>query len=253
MKKILIIEDDKNIKEALLEIFREMNYEPVAFTSAEEGVKYIDKNIPDLIICDIQLPGIDGFKFLEKIKKDDRLKLMPFIFLTARAEKEDWRKGMNIGADDYIIKPFKLAELLYVVDSKIGKYDELKSLIKSKKKDAEIEIFSMDNKLQKLDKNSFKQFQIKEIILIEAADQYTNLFLTNSRKLLIRKPIKDWEKILPGNIFLKAHRAYLVNKNFIENAGEVEPRNLTLQLKEIKKTINVSKRNISKIKKALQI
>lgn len=252
MKKILLIEDDKNIKESLTEVLTELNFNIIPFITAEDGEKYLLNNRPDLIICDVQLPGINGFEFLEKIQNNNKLNLIPFIFLTAKAEKEDWRKGMNIGADDYIIKPFKLTELLHVINSKIQKFENIKSL-GSEISQNRIEIFDLEDKVQDLEKSGFRQFQIKDIIYVEASDQYTTINLSNSKKIIFRKPIKDWEVSLPKNHFIKPHRSYIINKNFVKDIIQTDSEEIFIELIGISKKFKVSSRKVSEIRKQFKL
>lgn len=131
MNQLLIIEDDLDVLENLKDIFEYANYK--VFTS-ESGVKALSilKEInPDLIICDINMPQMNGIEFLEIIKRNPDTYAIPFIFLTAMTEKEYLRKAMNLGADDFITKPFDNDEIVSAVRSKIDKFSNLKSKIES--------------------------------------------------------------------------------------------------------------------------
>ena len=126
MKKILLIEDNDDIRNNTAEILELSNYK---VTTAENGKKGLEKALeqhPDLIICDIMMPVLDGYGVLHAIHKNDTFKNIPFIFLTAKTERSDFRKGMELGADDYITKPFTGTELLHAVDSRLNKLELLK-------------------------------------------------------------------------------------------------------------------------------
>ena len=121
MKKILVIEDNKDILENIEEILELSNYK--VFT-AENGRLGIDQAIihePDLIVCDIMMPELDGYGVLHIIQTNSRLRDIPFIFLTARTEQNDIRKGMSMGADDYILKPFDPTDLLNAIEIRLKK------------------------------------------------------------------------------------------------------------------------------------
>jgi CRP/FNR family transcriptional regulator, cyclic AMP receptor protein len=126
MKKILLIEDNDDIRNNTAEILELSNYKVVVAENGKVGVaKALEQN-PDLIICDIMMPVLDGYGVLHAVHKNESIKNTPFIFLTAKAERNDYRRAMELGADDYITKPFSGTELLNAVDSRLKKHDLLK-------------------------------------------------------------------------------------------------------------------------------
>ena len=126
MKKILLIEDNEDVRDNTSEILESANYKVIVAENGKTGVEKALEYLPDLIICDIMMPVLDGYGVLQAIHKNDKLKNIPFIFLTAKTERGDFRKGMELGADDYITKPFSGTELLSAVDSRLKKIDLLK-------------------------------------------------------------------------------------------------------------------------------
>src|SRR5665811_770251 len=115
MKSILLIEDNDELRENTAEILELANYKVVSAANGKLGIKAALKNKPDLIICDVMMPELDGYGVLHLINKNTELSGIPFIFLTAKSERSDLRKGMEMGADDYITKPFTC--LLYTSPS----------------------------------------------------------------------------------------------------------------------------------------
>ena len=126
MKKILLIEDNDDIRENTAEILELSNYDVIVAENGKIGVEKAIKFLPDLIICDIMMPGLDGYGVLHAVHRNETIKNTPFIFLTAKTERSDFRKGMELGADDYITKPFEGIELLNAVESRLKKIDLLK-------------------------------------------------------------------------------------------------------------------------------
>ncbi|QVY65564.1 response regulator [Polaribacter sp. Q13] len=126
MKKILLIEDSKDVRENTAEILELENYEVSTAENGKIGVEKALKIHPDLIICDIMMPELDGYGVFKQLQSNLKTASIPFIFLTAKSEKSDLRKGMNLGADDYLIKPFEEAELLDAIACRINKNDFLK-------------------------------------------------------------------------------------------------------------------------------
>lgn len=127
MKKILLIEDHQEIRENTAEILTLANYKVLEAENGKVGVDIAKTEKPDLIICDIMMPQLDGYGVLHMLSKNPATSGIPFIFLTAKAEKEDFRKGMNLGADDYLTKPFDDLELLDAIEMRLKKNEILKS------------------------------------------------------------------------------------------------------------------------------
>lgn len=126
-KKIVLIEDNKAVRENIVEILELASYEVHAASNGKKGVDLVMKENPDLIICDIMMPELDGYGVLHMLSKNVKTNSIPFIFLTAKADRTDFRKGMEMGADDYITKPFDDIELLNAVETRLKKSDLLKA------------------------------------------------------------------------------------------------------------------------------
>lgn len=122
MKKILLIEDNPEIRENTGEILSLANYEVLTAENGKVGVELAQREKPDLIVCDIMMPELDGYGVLHILSKNTETSGIPFIFLTAKTEKADLRKGMNLGADDYLTKPFDDTELLNAIETRLRKY-----------------------------------------------------------------------------------------------------------------------------------
>lgn len=122
MKKILLIEDNPEVRENTTEILSLANYKVVEAENGRVGVELAQKETPDLIICDIMMPELDGYGVLHILSKNEQTANIPFIFLTAKTEKTDIRKGMNLGADDYLTKPFDDTDLLNAVEVRLRKH-----------------------------------------------------------------------------------------------------------------------------------
>jgi len=120
-KKILFIEDDTVVRENTAELLELANYEVITAANGKIGVDLAKKHIPDIIICDILMPELDGYGVLNILSKQKKTNQIPFIYLSAKTEREDIRKGMNMGADDYITKPFEESELISAIESRLAK------------------------------------------------------------------------------------------------------------------------------------
>lgn len=121
MKKILIIEDDTALRENTAEMLELLNYKTITAANGNSGIKLALQEQPDLIICDIMMPEIDGYGVLKALSLDTKTSKIPFIFLSAKTSYKEIRKGMDLGADDYLTKPFEEEELKNAVASRIAK------------------------------------------------------------------------------------------------------------------------------------
>ena len=111
-QRIVIIEDERDIVELVRYNFRKEGFEIESFSRGHEGLDYLRRNPTDLVLLDILLPDEDGFEICKRLRADDRLKSLPVIFLTAKSEEMDRVLGLEIGADDYVVKPFSPRELV---------------------------------------------------------------------------------------------------------------------------------------------
>ena len=121
MEKILVVEDDEQVKTGIVELLRESNFEALAASDGSEALTKIKNDIPDLIISDIMMPKMDGYELLDNLQNCEATAAIPVILLSARADRSDIRKGMSIGADDYVTKPFRAVELLDSVNARLKK------------------------------------------------------------------------------------------------------------------------------------
>ena len=120
MPKIVVIEDQEEVRENLMETLELADYEVFGACDGHEGVRAVKEHLPQLVLCDVMMPRLDGFGVLELLRKDATTAAIPLVFLTARAERDDLRRGMNLGAADYVTKPFFQDELLRVVELRLA-------------------------------------------------------------------------------------------------------------------------------------
>lgn len=128
MSTILVVEDDESIRECVCEILEIEGYDVVSESNGEDGLQRAITIMPDLMLCDVNMPRLNGLQTLKMLRNTDDIKSTPFVFLSALAEMSDLRNGMNLGADDYLIKPFDQFELLDVISQQLRKTKERKSI-----------------------------------------------------------------------------------------------------------------------------
>lgn len=119
---LLVIEDEEQIRQNLVELLTLSGYEVASASSGLSGLALARQHPPELILCDIMMPQMDGYQVLEAIRQEAGLAHLPFVFLTAKADMVDLRRGMSLGADDYLTKPFSIKDLLAAIESRLKRH-----------------------------------------------------------------------------------------------------------------------------------
>ncbi|MFN9340483.1 MAG: response regulator transcription factor, partial [Candidatus Kapaibacterium sp.] len=125
--KVLVIEDEDLVREGIVLILQVNGYDVYTANNGRKGVDEAKRVIPDLIISDVMMPELDGYGVLEQLRATKETSTIPFLFLTAKADKSDIRQGMNLGADDYLTKPFEIDELIEAVNARLQRASAEKS------------------------------------------------------------------------------------------------------------------------------
>lgn len=128
MKTVLLIEDDAILRENTAELLELSNYKVIKASNGKVGIELAKKHLPNIIVCDIMMPELDGYETLKILSKNKTTKFIPFIFLSAKTERNDVRRGMNLGADDYITKPFTEDDIISAIESRLAKVSILQEL-----------------------------------------------------------------------------------------------------------------------------
>jgi CheY-like chemotaxis protein len=185
MKKILLIEDDVVLRENTSELLELSNYYVVNAPNGKKGVEVAKEILPDIIVCDIMMPEIDGYGVLKALNQNKSTQHIPFIFLSAKTERKDVRRGMDLGADDYITKPFSEDELISAIESRLAKASILKDSREKKQTKEELaaaagEIRSL-NDLKKYfeDNGEFFRFS-KESFIYKEGNNSNYIYLISS-------------------------------------------------------------------------
>ena len=165
-KKVLVIEDNEDVRENLKELLELSGYEVESAVDGKQGIIRATQFVPDLILCDVMMPELDGFGVLRIMSTKPELMRIPFIFLTAKTDRADIRKGMNLGADDYIVKPFDDVELLEAIETRLKKVEQLKGDFEFENDSLLSENIEASKKmlLDNFENRASKHFRKKEII-----------------------------------------------------------------------------------------
>jgi DNA-binding response OmpR family regulator len=198
MKKILVIEDNPEVRENLEEILELSGYEVLTAEDGKIGVEIALREMPDLVLCDVMMPRLDGFGVLNILSKKSSTADIPFVFLTAKTEKSDFRRGMNLGADDYITKPFYKDELLAVIETRLRKSEQIRR--KFDRTENGLSAFINEargfEELKKLSlERRVKLFKKREAIF-EEGDYPRYLYFINSGKIKLFKTNEDGKEYI---------------------------------------------------------
>ncbi|MEO9003114.1 MAG: response regulator [Ginsengibacter sp.] len=236
MMKILLVEDHDEIRENTGEILGLAGYEVASAANGKEGYDMALRESPDLIVCDIMMPVLDGYGLLHLISKNESLKSTPFIFLTAKTERIDFRKGMEMGADDYITKPFTDIELLSAIESRLQK-------VKFQKEHAEntkgfndfLDEVKNEEALEKLTNSKIiNQYKKKQRIYAEGNHPHS-LYYLNSGKIRTYK-INELGKELTISLYndgdFFGYNALIENSVYKETAETLEKCEISIIARE---------------------
>lgn len=252
MKTILIIEDNKDVRENTAEILELASYRVLQAENGKMGVEIAQRTKPDLIICDIMMPVLDGYGVIHLLNKNQDTASIPFIFLTAKSERLDFRKGMEMGADDYISKPFDDIELLKAVESRLKKNELLKAEY-SKNLSGLNKFFDEVTKLEDLKKLSsekrIKSIKKKEIIYTESGSPNFLYFLSKGKVKTYKS--HEYGKDLITTLYKEGdffgYTSLLEEQVYSETAEALEDSEVCLIPKEDFQSLMHSNINVMKI------
>lgn len=230
---ILIIEDNDDIRESTAEILELGNFNVIQAANGKQGVEQAVKHLPDLILCDIMMPELDGYGVLHILGKNNDTAAIPFIFLTAKAERTDMRKGMEMGADDYLTKPFDEMELLNAIESRLRKKEHHKQLY-SVSLEKISSLLDKNKGLEEFNKmiaeRKVRNIKKKQVIYYEG-DTVNGIYLIISGGVKTIKVAADGRELLTGMYGPDEYfgiPALLANENYKETAEATKDTALCL-------------------------
>ena len=232
-KKVLIIEDHDAIRENVVEILEMARYTVFQAKNGKVGVDMALRHVPDIILCDIMMPELDGYGVLYMLNKHVETAGIPFIFLTAKAEHTDLRKGMEMGADDYLIKPFDDMELLNAIDIRLRKKEALEQLQMSKCTEFKVLVAHTDglSEFQKIIEGRVSRMFKKGQIIYYEGDHGKGLYLIIKGKIKTIKLSQDGRELMTGLHSAGAYigiSAVLSGEAYTDTATAVEDSQICL-------------------------
>lgn len=240
MYNIILIEDDQGLSDNIEYFLHKESFNVFKFSSAKQFLQEIDNIKVDLIICDVMMPDVDGFELLSELKNSNKNINVPFIYLTALTDMKALRKGMNLGATDFLTKPFQKDELINVINLRIQEF--------GKRNEESTKPLNIDDFLLIHVGKSFKNIQIKDIVCILSEGAYTKVNLTNDKKVITNKLLKHWETILPQNHFIRIHKSTIVNLKYVSKLEKWFNNSFVVTMDNYQDKLPISRRHLSKIR-----
>lgn len=196
MKKILVIEDNQEILENTAELLELSNYKVYTAANGWQGVELALEHKPDLILCDIMMPELDGYGVLHMVHLNPELQSLPFIFLTAKAEQSDIRKGMSLGADDYILKPFDPTDLLNALEGRLKKAELFKEKIAGETETGSKQQMKAEQALNGLVETGYVDIYKKKQRIFSEGNHPVRMYYVQKGKVKLFKMNDDGKEII---------------------------------------------------------
>lgn len=227
-KSILIIEDNNDIRESTAEILELSGFIVLQASNGKQGVEMATQHLPELILCDIMMPELDGYGVLYMLSKNNATDSIPFIFLTAKAERVDFRKGMEMGADDYLTKPYDDIELLNAIESRLSKRDKQQAFYNKSLEKIEQLANNARNGATELKAliagRKIRQVRKKQVLFYDG-DVPSGIYLVMEGSIKTIKLAEDGRELMTGlfgaNDYIGVN-ALLLDEPFSETAEAVE-------------------------------
>ncbi|MBS1645032.1 MAG: response regulator [Bacteroidetes bacterium] len=231
MTTVLLIEDNTDIRENMGEILELAQYKVLLAENGKVGAAMALEHIPDIIVCDIMMPELDGYGVIHLLQKQEATRDIPFIFLTAKTERTEIRKGMELGADDYITKPFEGAELLNAIETRLSKISRLKAKGGSSAPSAQTA--TIQSAFEQMSQSN--EYKKKQVIFSERNHAY-RLHQVLKGKVKTYKLTEDGKELItglygPGDYF--GYVALLEGSDYKENAACLEDAEIASIPKEV--------------------
>ncbi len=254
--KILLIDDEEAFREVTGQLLLKHGFEFLAASDGREGLRRAGESLPDLILCDLLMPEMNGYAVLAALRDDERLAETPVIFLTAESEPAEVRRGMNLGAEDYLIKPASILDLVGAIKARLDRRQSERcrraKQVKRARRLARRRLARQDAAALLADSPLTGSFLIKtlkekqlvkndEIKSIIAFGEYSRVYWDKSAQgVLLRKSLKRWQSELPSEQFIRVHRRAIVNLAFLDRVERLPAGRLQVHLRDMPEPILVS-------------
>lgn len=247
---LLVIDDDEGFREFLRKLLDRAGFQVLLATNGREGIDLARKCIPDLILCDLEMPVLDGYGVLAALRQEPALAPLPVVFLTGQTEPEQLRRGMNLGADDYLTKPVANSDLLVAIRTRLARAREHSRLAAAPPEPEETQL---ENSFLVKSGAQTRLVKFKEISQIIAYGEYSRVFWKEQPGgALLRKALRQWEAELPASHFVRVHRGAIINLDFLERIEKLPSGGMQLRLRGTTEPVPVSLRLAPQLNRKLK-
>ncbi len=256
MKKILLILEREDVLASVRAILEKEKYSVLSAINGECGLLFAKRTNPDLIISDIDLPGIDGFRLLKELREDTRTVMIPFIFLTTHSFLYDFRRAMEMGADDFLFRPFDPEDLVKAVNVRLLKNKRIKRQIAALGLESSLnrgEFFADANRIFITKDNVTFPILLSDVEYFSARGHLTAINTVRGEEYLAVKSIAAVVKHLPVSKFIRINRSVIVNMDFIAKVEKEKNESCRVMLKTSEKYFTVSRPYLNIFKSFLHI
>lgn len=240
MKKILIIEDESVVRNNIAELFESSGYCVIPASGGFEALELLKTDIPDIIVSDINMPGMNGYELINHIRGNEITSAIPFIFLTAKTEMSDLRKGMNHGADDYIIKPFDAVDLLKSVELRLEKQEKAENDI-NKLRDSITRYIPHELRTPLVAISGYSDLILEDYYSLSSSEIYDLVAKIKDGHLRLHKTIEKFilysELVILSNDRIQLQQ---LKEQFCSKANYVITHNVTNKADEWKRTNDIT-------------
>jgi DNA-binding response OmpR family regulator len=270
LAKILLIDDESDLRQVIAKALLKHGFEVLEAADGQEGLRRAAESLPDLILCDLLMPRMNGYEFLAALRRDENLSGIPVIFLTGQSEPAEIRHGMNLGADDYLTKPANLPDLLGAIQARLARRQSERQ---RQEKQLERAKALFEQRVQDLRKRTAASLpdprlagtillktmterrlvKLSDIKAILADGEYCWVYWAQGQKgALLRKSLKQWQSELPAEQFIRVHRRAIINLAFMERIERLSSGRLQIHLREMPEPILVSLSQTSVLNRKLK-
>jgi CheY-like chemotaxis protein len=268
--KILLIDDEADFRQVISRSLLKHGFEVLEAADGKEGLRRAAESVPDLILCDLMMPQMNGYEVLAALRGEEKLAGIPVIFLTAQSEPAEVRQGMNLGADDYLTKPAKILDVVGAIKARLARRQAERQRQERQLERAMQTFAERVNDLRQLtaasapDPRLAGSFLVKtlaerrlvrlsEIKAILADGEYCWVYWDKNQKgALLRKSLKQWQSELPAEQFIRVHRRAIINLAFLDRIERLHSGRLQIHLREMPEPILVSLSQTSALNRKLK-
>lgn len=248
--RILVIDDEEGLRTVLVRLLDSRGFKALEARDGEEGINLARSERPDLVLCDLEMPNVNGYQVLATLQADPDLGATPVMFLTGFREPEQVRYGMNLGVDDYLTKPIEPDTLIQAIQARLARVRRLRTAPPAPRP-VPSKLGSTDTILIKTATEQ-RLVKVNQVTHIMAYGEYSWVYWEKSRGAMLRKALKQWARELPPEQFIRVHRGAIINLAYLDRVEKEPSGRMQVRLREAAQPIPVSLRLAASLNRKLR-